>query len=230
MLRDSRKNEAYFETYIEYQKKRINMFAQQLEILEEDVNANRQKIALCNRYLTNFTADLFSAEYSYGCDVETLRATFDQHINYFCQNSELTLSDTLFTFSIAILFDVDCAEIASQTKIPSDAISIELFRRGTKNIESVNLLPKSAHDLPSARFLINGLQGNITIAQLKDYIENRWYDDNSDAAWYNSHNSDSDTYCGYWCYIGAAIAKILGFDFGVFKGVAYFPYDLFKQF
>ena len=65
MLRDPRKDEAYFEAYIEYQKKRINMFAQQLELLEENVDANRQKIALCSRYLTNFTADLFSAEYSY---------------------------------------------------------------------------------------------------------------------------------------------------------------------
>lgn len=230
MLRDSRKNEAYFETYIEYQKKRINMFAQQLEILGEDVNANRQKIALCSRYLTSFTADLFSAEYSYGCDVATLRAIFNQHIKYFRQTSEMTLSDALFTFSIAILLDVDCAEIADQAKIPSDAISIELFRCGTKNVESLNLLPESTPDLPSTKFLINGLQGNITIAELKDYIENRWYDENSDAAWYNSHNSDSDTYCGYWCYIGAAIAKILGFDFGAFKGVTYFPYDLFKQF
>lgn len=206
------------------------MFVQQLEILGEDVDANRQKIALCSRYLTNFSADLFSAEYSYGCDIETLRATFDQHIKYFRQTREMTLSDALFTFSIAILFDLDCAEIASQTKIPSDAISIELFRRGTKNVGSVKLLPESTPDLPSARFLVNGLQGNITIAELKDYIENRWYDDNSDAAWYNSHNSDSDTYCGYWCYIGAAIAKILGFDFNAFKGVTYFPYDLSKQF
>lgn len=229
MLRDPRKDEAYFEAYIEYQKKRINMFAQQLELLEENVDANRQKIALCSRYLTNFTADLFSAEYSYGCDIETLKATFDQHVSYFQKNDTITISDTLFTFSVAIMFDMDCAGIINQSKVPDDAVSIELFRRGTKSIVSEDSLSESISDFMPAKFLMDSLQGNVTLAELKDYIENRWYDDNGDAVWYDSHKSDSDTYCGYWCYIGAAIVKILGFDFTAFRGTAYFPYDLFTK-
>lgn len=229
VLRDPRKDVAYFEAYIEYQKKRINMFAQQLELLEENVEANHQKIALCSRYLTNFTADLFSAEYSSGCDIETLRTTFDRHIRYFRKNDTITISDTLFTFSVAIIFDMDCAGIINQSKVPDDAVSIELFRRGTKSDLLTDSLSKSTSDLMPTSFLLSALQGNVTPVELKEYIEHQWYDDNDEMAWYDSHKSDSDTYCGYWCYVGAAIAKILGFDFTAFRGTAYFPYDLFMK-
>ena len=127
------------------------------------------------------------------------------------------------------MFDMDCAGIINQSKVPDDAVSIELFRRGTKSIVSEDSLSESISDFMPAKFLMDSLQGNVTLAELKDYIENRWYDDNGDAVWYDSHKSDSDTYCGYWCYIGAAIVKILGFDFTAFRGTAYFPYDLFTK-
>lgn len=53
-----------------------------------------------------------------------------------------------------------------------------------------------------------------------------WYSKHSDAYWYNSHKSSNNTYCGYWCFEIAALAKILDIDDTTFKVNQYYPYDL----
>lgn len=54
------------------------------------------------------------------------------------------------------------------------------------------------------------------------YLDN-WYSNHADYAWYDSHLGDSDTYCGYWSFEAAAIAKELKLDENSLKKSAYYP-------
>ena len=42
-------------------------------------------------------------------------------------------------------------------------------------------------------------------------------------------NQKIDTYCGYWCFEIAALAKIFSVDDSEFKKHPYYPYDLAHQ-
>ena len=53
-----------------------------------------------------------------------------------------------------------------------------------------------------------------------------WYNNHKDAYWYNSHKSKADTYCGYWCFEIAALAKIFNIDDTILRESQYYPYDL----
>ena len=46
---------------------------------------------------------------------------------------------------------------------------------------------------------------------------NSWYKHHKGAYWYNTHESKNDTYCGYWCFEIAALAKIFSVDDSEFK-------------
>lgn len=66
----------------------------------------------------------------------------------------------------------------------------------------------------------------LSADELGKYIAYGWYQDNLDAAWYDSDQRHDDTYCGYWCFIGAAIAAIMKFDRSHFENTKFFPLDL----
>jgi len=65
---------------------------------------------------------------------------------------------------------------------------------------------------------------------LAGWVRTRWYRDNANAPWWNSHNDETvDTrgaYRGYWCWPAAAISMITGVDDSQLKGAKYYPYDL----
>lgn len=57
---------------------------------------------------------------------------------------------------------------------------------------------------------------------LLNYL-NKWYDNRKDFAWYNSHLKDTDTYCGYWSFESAAIAKMLKLNEKELETNVYYP-------
>lgn len=61
---------------------------------------------------------------------------------------------------------------------------------------------------------------------VKQFLEEDWYKEHKNAAWYDNHKSDLDTYSGYWSFEAAAIAKILNLDDNSFKTNEYYPKDL----
>jgi len=58
---------------------------------------------------------------------------------------------------------------------------------------------------------------------LKEFVQKRWYRRHSGNSWYGSHTKEY--YVGYWCFEGAGIAKILGFDASTWD-IDYWPADL----
>lgn len=62
---------------------------------------------------------------------------------------------------------------------------------------------------------------------LKEELE-VWYDKHSDAYWYNSHKSQNNTYCGYWCFEIAALVKIFCVDDALLRENQYYPYEMKK--
>ena len=52
---------------------------------------------------------------------------------------------------------------------------------------------------------------------------NNWYENHAEHAWYDSHLRDTDTYCGYWSFEAAAIAKILRLNEDKLKNSVYYP-------
>ena len=66
-MRDVRKNKVYFESFIEYQRSRIE---KKLEKLQEADEAKKQRILVS---LTSYEIDLLKAEFSIGAPIEKMR-------------------------------------------------------------------------------------------------------------------------------------------------------------
>ena len=71
-------------------------------------------------------------------------------------------------------------------------------------------------------FLDKIFNSNDKEAVLNEYLSKR-YDAHSDYAWYNYHLRKTDTYCGYWSFESAAVAKILKLDNGKIYNLDYYP-------
>lgn len=52
-----------------------------------------------------------------------------------------------------------------------------------------------------------------------------WYSVHKDAYWYDSHKSQNDTYCGYWCFEVPALLKIFRIDDSFCSNADYYPND-----
>ena len=53
-----------------------------------------------------------------------------------------------------------------------------------------------------------------------------WYQEHTEAYWYNAHNAKNNTYCGYWCFEVAALSRVFNVDDCQLKKSPYYPYDL----
>lgn len=73
------------------------------------------------------------------------------------------------------------------------------------------------------------VQGELDEEALKSYIDKKWYPSNRGEAWYDADKRSKGTYCGYWCFVGAAVAKIRGFGAEDFVDCIYFPVDLLRD-
>jgi hypothetical protein len=68
--------------------------------------------------------------------------------------------------------------------------------------------------------------GNALIIASSPSSDNSVYDSNKESAWYDSHKSKQDTYVGYWCFEGLALAVALGLEANRLRGLKYIPEDL----
>ncbi|MDW3179831.1 MAG: DUF1911 domain-containing protein [Acidimicrobiia bacterium] len=65
-------------------------------------------------------------------------------------------------------------------------------------------------------------------AALTTYVTREWYPQHKWAAWHNQHSSrrGAKNYSGYWCFEGAATAKVFGIDDSPLENCKYYPWDL----
>lgn len=225
MVRDTRKNQAYFEEYIAKQKKRISKFQQTLEQLTQS-GAERGKIQLCCIYLEKLCWDMLVAQYSIGSGKDTLEKWFTQYCGYVRAKDSLTYNEALNVYSMAILLEEGSTGITAPHPEDSFLDVLESYSRDgvPDRVDTAELaFPKIF------QAFFRCLQGELDAGELRDYIENKWYPSNREEAWYDSDKRSKGTYCGYWCFVGAAVAKIRGFQAEDFEGCVYFPVDLLRD-
>lgn len=219
MLRDTLRPEQYFLRYLNTQEQRIVLFEQKLDELAD----SPAKAMQCHRFLSNLLHDKLYAQYSLGSKITDMQKTVDQYLSHICQQGNLSYQEALDAISLAIVFHFP-VQCIPQKNIPKDALLQSLMTYAqaepVKKPEAELLFPVSAV------MFLRTLQGQCSAEELQQYIENQWYADNRDAAWYDSDKSDRDTYCGYWCFLGAAIVKLMRFDVSIFLKCKFFPVDV----
>lgn len=212
----------YFQNRIESERKRIARFEGSLNDLElSNTNGIRiTKIHLANIYL-NCIRLVFSKERSF-------ESMFPDYIKFLKHYKDVCTSDDS-------MYDI------------IDTLSIGVLLSDKKNefIEYLDeILLKYNSDDGMITFLMDYLKGTtsqISASRIKYFdsllksdekakmLKNElrlWYNNHKDAYWYNSHKSKADTYCGYWSFEIAALAKIFNIDDTILRESQYYPYDL----
>ena len=222
MLRDTLRTEEYFASYLCMQDKRIAQFSQKLDELNAQANAP-SKILQCHHFLSGLLHDKIYAQYSYGSSFSIIRETVVHYLFHIQKEGRLSYQEAMDAISLSIVFHIPFPQIPRDC-LPEDALLFALLEHTQKAAFAFSdvalMFPES-----SSAFL-KALQGTLSSTSLRQYIEKNWYSDNKDASWHDSHKSNRDIYCGYWCFVGAAVAILLQWDLHTFEGCPYFPIDV----
>lgn len=217
-MRDTRKDKVYFEKYLDYQYSRIEKKTAKLREADED---KKQRILVS---LTGFELELLKAEFSTGASKENLKTLLNRAIRIASEYNNITYEDLLNLLSLAVIVN-DKSEACKLIKNNMDKIEkdrllkyISLYIQGQEGVWDSNLkLKEEFSDLDKLFETKDNKEG-----MLLGYLSS-WYDKHSDYGWYNSHLSNSDTYCGYWSFESAAIAIIVGIDENKLQDSIYYP-------
>lgn len=216
-MRDKRKDKEYYRAYLDYQYSRIEKKSAKLA---ESEGEKRQRVLVS---LTGYEIDLLKAEFSCGASKENLKTLLIRAMSVISENVNVTFDDLLTLLSLAVMLDAgnDAKKlIDSKADFISEDRLLNLLstyiKTGKKDWnQSVSL--RKEYDA-----LNNVFASGDKEAALNEYLE-RWYGVHSNYAWYNSHLRDTDTYCGYWSFESAAIARILQLDSEKLSNSDYYP-------
>lgn len=216
-MRDKRKDKEYYRAYLDYQYSRIEKKSAKLAKSDGE---KRQRVLVS---LTGYEIDLLKAEFSYGTSKENLKTLLIRAMSIVSENANVTFDDLLTLLSIAVMLD---AGSDAKKLIDSKASTISGDRllnflstyiekgKGEWN-QSISL--RKEYELLNKVFISDDKE-----AALNEYLK-KWYETHSDYAWYNSHLRDTDTYCGYWSFESAAVARILKLDDKKLNDLEYYP-------
>ena len=106
---------------------------------------------------------------------------------------------------------------------PSQMLQMEII----SNFHGVEPVTRSHEPLKAVAELAATDPGGSAAAFTK-YVEKDWYQLHSWTGWHNKHKSrrGSENYSGYWCFEGAAVAKVFGVDDSSLEISKYYPWDL----
>lgn len=229
-MRDkNRKSKDYFKSYIKYQDTRINNKREKLKVCGND-EEKKQRILVS---LVNFDIDMLKAKFSFGVSAESLQELLNLAIEDVTSYKNPTNEQILVLLSLSIMLDNNNKDKNNMNSTPGINTLIE----NKKDLINKNRLLKCL-----AIYIQNGQVQWDTSVELDEvyeeldevfssdnkskkmffYLEN-WYNNHSEFAWHNSHLGDTDTYCGYWSFESAAIAKMLKLDDKEFKQNEYYP-------
>ena len=205
-MRDLLKNEYYFEQYISEEKARFIEFKEIYDEATEEYEKQKQIAG----YLAGFCRNMFTAKYSLGCDKQELRQAFKEYVTWvhICKISNY--AEYADMIALSILFDIqyeDIKDILEQQQF-SDTLTdclIGYLKTGFYVInQPVELRFPNAYS-PFTDFLVDK-----DIEQFIRFMDDSWYHLNQDAYWYDSHKNQENIYAGYWCWLAAAVLKMVG--------------------
>lgn len=176
--------------------------------------------------------DLLQAMYSANYPMNIIKEEFEKLAEFYVSYSEYFINSGYSTvarfIAFSILLDASSDRIFSMYSKLSNSEYTDKFLGFLLSyfIPSIDFESKS-FSFPSYYNELLELSNSV---EIKDYLGNKWYENQKDESWYDVHlNSDKSLYSGYWAWDVAAIAKIKGIDVGSLNNVDYFPYDVFLQ-
>lgn len=216
-MRDTRKDQKYFDEYLGYQKTRIEKKVSKLSDCDEE---KKQRILVS---LTGYEIDLLKAEFSAGADFDELRTEYEKAIHLVCDYESMAYEDILFFLSFTILFGNNNDVVKMIQKNEKAIVTDRLLLCLSVFIKTGKVTwDKNVSIIPEYNLLDDVFESNNRDMAMRRYLE-RWYSNHIQCAWYDSHLKDTDTYCGYWCFEAAAIVKMLSMNSEDYNGIQYYP-------
>lgn len=205
-MRDTIKNRAYFEEYLEVNEKRIERFQNQLQDLPVENIPGRQG---CAAFIASLCRSRICALYSSGSDMNAIRDLCPQYVKYLAQavKPQEGYFDVIDAVSLCTLLEAweclpDLKTILQQTNMRNKLTDSLLFT--LDSTWDVSDLDRRCAWF--SEFL--KCSSDKRAAYLKSYITKKWYRAHKDASWYDSHKSTANIYAGCWSFEVAAVAKI----------------------
>lgn len=216
-MRDIRKDLNYYKAYIEYQNARIEKKLVKLQDCDSD---KKQRVLVS---LTGYEIDLLKAEFSSGATRASLKKLLEKTILDVSEYKKITFEDLLILLSMTVLLDnrKDAINLIKVNRVIIE--SDRLLKNIASFIETGKVVwDKSIPIRKEYSLLDDVFSAADKVNAMLTYLDN-WYSKHTDYAWYNSHLGDADTYCGYWSFEAAAIAKELKLDVNSLKKSDYYP-------
>lgn len=233
-MRDTLKNEKYFEEKIQENNKLIKKYQDMLQQLLQERGENDPSIERVHIVLLKYYTAKINCLYSSGHPIEDIKDVYPFFLNSFERTWEKDTGSyvqLLWAISLGILVGASKEQFQQIENIIKkeefhDYLIDYLLHQNNKYWEITTqeiLYPNPYKILES---VVHEKNKESAVNELKYYLEKDWYKGHDDAGWHDSHKSKFDTYSGYWSYESGAIAKVLQLDDEVLKNVPYYPYDL----
>lgn len=231
-MRDKLKDKNYFNVLIEKEKNNIIMFENvvkktMIEKGESDRGTRNGYTILNNAY-----QNIINLLYSCGEDLETIEVYYRKLLYYYSKmwDRKYGYIELIKVLSLAVLFEIEKEEIALlEKKLIAENFDDYLVNVLIKRIDSSWIYNGTKFEFLGLYDCLEGILNNkepLKCELLKDYLQVKWYEIHKECAWYNSHLSKKNMYCGYWSFEAGALVKILKIDDVNLRDVQYYPYDL----
>lgn len=219
MLRDHRKNAAYFEAYISYQNERIAKKNEKLSACQNDKSkAERVRVSLLN-----YLIDLLFAEYSFGYDKSVLLLTLNNAIAIASEMNSLDYESLLNLLAISVFLENKhkTKELINVHK--SFISSDKLLTCLASYLETNKIIWNGEFVIPKLYSELSDLDTSLDKESVLQKYLSTWYKKRDETSWYDSDKSDKDIYVGYWSFESAAIVQIFGISDSQLRENPYYP-------
>ena len=220
-MRDTRKTEAYFDTYIAYEEERIQKKTEKLVQCDDEAKAQR-----ISGSLFLYQMNLLVASFSKGANKTALAALFQDCCGTAQRMTTLTYEDALRMASFSVMLECQEAFQKVAERFSKMFESDRLLRglcsfavSGTAIWEGEYRFPAVYEDMED---VLTAQEKRGKEKALLCYLSG-WYNRNRESAWYGTLNSSHDVYYGYWSFESTAMAVIYGLDQEYLAQNEYFP-------
>jgi hypothetical protein len=231
MTRDKLKDDVYFEKYLQDQNSRLDRFTSLANQAEKSKGLYDIGTQRAYGFVVGFMLDKLYASYSCGKAIEEIKEIYAELVEISVKVNTLSYSQLIDIVSFAILLRTGNSITEKVISVIKKAQYIDILLEGFCNFLEKKIFVYKAKDFKfrdaykSLFAVISQTDKNEQIDLLARYIENEWYDSNKESSWYDSHKSKQDTYIGYWCFEGLALAVALGLETSRLSGLRYIPDD-----
>ena len=229
MIRDTRRSSAYFEKYIAEEEagfQKMHYMA-----LQKADEGNEKAAKRAYTFASGLQKNKMIAMYSAGEKLSDVKNAFEKWVGICDKLIQMPYYDLLSVASLCILLKPKEETVNIATRLLSDFSGVDMLIEGFwsyllgKGFTYTSSVIQFDTDTKLAQVLMEP-DKEKQATKLVSYVSHEWYAAQSDCAWYDSHLKDSDTYFGYWCFEGAALAVALSLNTSELLKIEYMPSDL----